>query len=153
VDIGFHFPGRSPTCQCRSILVQVYVAYDANQNPQRVNKIELAGYDHRGQCWWFSTASFWHFLGSTIPDVAQRDALRQLCCQAYNLFMNENDPIYQNGLSQAELCHYFGFEEPTMTAIADQNSLDTPTYLQQLTGWQLRPDGFFPCLPAPPPEA
>jgi hypothetical protein len=147
VDIGFHFPGRSPTCQCRSILVQVCVHYDAHQHPQRVSKIELAGYDHRGQCWWFSTTGGWQFLGSTIPETTQRDILRRLCCQICNLFLDATDPLVNVGLSQTALCEYFDFEESMIRAIATHVGLDVLTYLQHLTGWQLRQERFFPSSP------
>jgi hypothetical protein len=145
VDIGFHFPGRHPACQCRSILVQIYVSYDAQQHPQAVEKIELAGYDHQGQCWWFSTAGYWQFMGDFIPELDQRDELRRLCCQMFNLFLDEQVVTTSNvGLSEAELFTHFGFAPQMITVAAQQANLTVIDYLQHLTGWVLLQDRYYP---------
>jgi hypothetical protein len=141
IDIGFHFPGRHPACQCRSILVQVHLRYEQNsknpaQSPEAVAKIELAGYDHQGQCWWFSTASYWQFMGNFIPELEQRDQLRALCGQIYNLFISDTAKSQlQQGLSREELLNYFGLLETMVAAAATESSLSTDAYLQKLTGW------------------
>jgi hypothetical protein len=145
VDIGFHFPGRHPACQCRSILVQIYVSYDAQQHPQAVEKIELAGYDHQGQCWWFSTAGYWQFMGDFIPELDQRDELRRLCCQMFNLFVDEQVVTTSNmGLSEAELFTHFGFAPQMIAVAAQQANLTVVDYLQHLTGWVLLQDRYYP---------
>jgi hypothetical protein len=147
IDMGFHFPGRHPSCQCRSILVQVYVSFDPAHQPERVEKVELAGYDHQGQCWWFSTASYWQFMGNFMPDLEQRDSLRALCCQIYNLFMGEK--LVGNlraGLSQTELYAQFGFVEQIIHAGAQQANLSTEAYLLKLTGWALKEGRYYPIL-------
>jgi hypothetical protein len=78
--------------------------------------------------------------------------LRRLCCQISNLFLEATDPLVKLGLTQAELCVYFGFEESMIQVIANQLGLDIPSYLQQLTGWQLRQECFFLVPPALPSE-
>jgi hypothetical protein len=145
IDIGFHFPGRSPSCQCRSILVQVYVAFDAAKQPERVEKVELAGYDHQGQCWWFSTASYWQFMGNFMPDPEQRDTLRSLCCQIFNVLMGET--LAKNlrvGLTEAELCRQFGFVDHIISTAAQQAELSTEAYLLKLTGWAFKEGCYYP---------
>ena len=95
IDVGFHFPGVSRLFQCRSLLVQIRLHSnfedDGNQNlaPQekcRVIGLDLAGFDHRGKRWSLSTIDNWGFSGEVTPDPTCRERLRRCCRQVFALF-------------------------------------------------------------------
>jgi len=86
IDIGFHFPGVSRSCQCRSLLVQIRFHHDPLENQRRAIGLELAGYDHRGQQWRFSTIEHWEFRGESIPNSELQAKLKHCCRQVLELF-------------------------------------------------------------------
>lgn len=86
IDIGFHFPGYSRSCACRSLLVQVRFFADPVEDTQRAIGVEVAGYDHRGQQWRVSTIDAWQFEGSTQPNPEQGDRLKTYCRDVMELF-------------------------------------------------------------------
>mgnify|MGYP006946326950 CR=1 FL=1 len=102
IDLGFHFPGYSRACACRSILVQIRLFHDPyhdgfsdrtkaeaiDLNP-RVIGLDLAGYDHRGQQWRLSTIESWQFVGETTPRSEPAEKLKHFSRDVFQLF---NDP-------------------------------------------------------------
>ncbi|MDX2097007.1 MAG: hypothetical protein SFW36_04460 [Leptolyngbyaceae cyanobacterium bins.59] len=86
IDIGFHFPGRSRLFQSRSILVQIRFHEDPIAKTYRAIGIELAGFDHQGKQWRFSTVQNWEFEGNCCPVPEIQEALRNFCRDGLDLF-------------------------------------------------------------------
>ncbi len=86
IDIGFHLPGWSPRFQCRSILVQIRCHVDPLDDVRRAIGIEIAGFNHEGKRWQFSTLGEWHGEGCAKPasDLAQK--FQDFAGQALALF-------------------------------------------------------------------
>jgi hypothetical protein len=86
IDIGFHFPGRSRRFQSRSILVQIRFYNDPIGATRRAIGVELAGFDHQGKQWRFSTVQSWTFEGERvpIPDIAEQ--LKTFCREILQIF-------------------------------------------------------------------
>ncbi|MBF2078937.1 MAG: hypothetical protein IGR76_10575 [Synechococcales cyanobacterium T60_A2020_003] len=86
IDVGFHFPGRSRLCQCRSILAQIRFYSDPVTKTYRVIGLELAGFDHKGKQWQLSTINNWDIIGEVtpVPDVTHK--LKLFCQQVFELF-------------------------------------------------------------------
>lgn len=88
VDIGFHFPGISRLCHCRSLLVQIRFYDDPESHLKRVIGLEIAGFDHRGKQWTFSTIHQWQFVGEIVPESGAGDRLKKCCRQVFEVFSN-----------------------------------------------------------------
>lgn len=86
IDIGFHFPGRSRLMQCRSVLIQIRFYEDPIDGVRRAIGVEMAGYDHTGQQWVFSTVEYWSFVGNTQPKPEYAGKLKQICCHIFDVF-------------------------------------------------------------------
>lgn len=48
------------------------------------------------------------------------------------------------GLSQKQLCEYFGWDYQSISQQAQAKGLSTQVYVQQKTGWILRQEVFYP---------
>lgn len=90
IDVGFHFPGVSRSFGCRSLLVQIRFYEDPEVQEKRVIGLEVAGFDHRGKRWSFSTIDSWSFTGETVPERTVGEQLKQCCRQVFELF---NGPL------------------------------------------------------------
>lgn len=93
IDLGFHFPGLSRLFHCRSLLVQIRFHQDLEDDDsegqaRRVIGIEIAGFDHQGKQWTFSTIHQWVFMGKLVPEQAVGDRLKECCRQVFNVFSN-----------------------------------------------------------------
>ncbi|WP_445247764.1 hypothetical protein [Microcoleus sp. OTE_8_concoct_300] len=86
IDIGFHFPGRSRLLQSRSILIQIRFYQDPVEGSRRAIGVEVAGYDHTGQQWRFSTVENWSFFGQTEPAAESAQKLKDFCREIFGLF-------------------------------------------------------------------
>jgi hypothetical protein len=86
IDIGFHFPGWSRRCQCRSILVQVRFYTDTMENKRKLIGIEAAGFNHQGQAWRLSTVENWKIGGDYQPTQEVEEKLKNFCRQVFQLF-------------------------------------------------------------------
>lgn len=86
IDIGFHFPGRSRRFQSRSILVQIRFHADPLSSCTRAIGIELAGFDHQGKQWRFSTVQNWNFEGKSTPIPETTEQLRAFCREILHIF-------------------------------------------------------------------
>jgi hypothetical protein len=90
IDLGFHFPGRSRLFQSRSILVQIRFYSDLEVKIRRAIGVEVAGFDHQGKQWRFSTVQDWSFEGASRPTPEIRERLKGFCCKILEVF-NEKD--------------------------------------------------------------
>lgn len=88
VDIGFHFPGISRLFHCRSLLVQIRFYADPDSHSKRVIGLDVAGFDHQGKQWTFSTIHQWTFAGEQVPEKGVGDRLRHCCKSVLDLFSN-----------------------------------------------------------------
>jgi hypothetical protein len=48
------------------------------------------------------------------------------------------------GLSQRQLCEYFGWDYKTVALEAKAKGLSTHAYVQQKTGWILKQERYYP---------
>lgn len=86
IDIAFHFPCRSFTCQCQVILMQIRLPGSAGINSQRAIGVEVSGHDSMGQQWRFTTADRREFWGLILPLPDAEQKLRYICLQILQLF-------------------------------------------------------------------
>ncbi|MBD1910996.1 hypothetical protein [Leptolyngbya sp. FACHB-8] len=86
IDIGFHFPGWSPTFQSRSILVQIRLFEDPTTETRQVIGVEAVGFSYEGEKWRLSTIDDWQFLGNVQPKESVKEKLKTFCRQIYQLF-------------------------------------------------------------------
>ena len=88
IDIGFHFRNPNFSCQCRSILMQVRINGDLEQEVYKAVEIELLGYEAYQEQWQFSTVESWEFSGVCKPKSEAQELLKQVCLQILQLFNN-----------------------------------------------------------------
>lgn len=86
IDIGFHLPGWSRRIQSRSILVQIRFYQDPLEETYRLIGLEMAGFNHAGQAWRFSTVEQWRFEGQTPPVPEVRERIKQFARQVFEVF-------------------------------------------------------------------
>ena len=86
IDIGFHFPGWSRKINCRSVLVQIRLHQDSEDNSHRFIGVETAGFSHVGQAWRLSTVENWQFAGQNKPVAESQERIRNFCRQIFELF-------------------------------------------------------------------
>jgi hypothetical protein len=79
IDIGFHFPGWSPRFQSRSILVQIRLFQDPEQDMTKAIGAELVGFSHAGKQWHLSTVQTWEFEGEKTPNIETQFQLKRFC--------------------------------------------------------------------------
>ncbi len=51
---------------------------------------------------------------------------------------------FEQGLSQKQLCQYFGWDYKTIATEAKRQKLATHDYLKQKTGWMLKKERYYP---------
>ncbi|MEO0948944.1 MAG: hypothetical protein AAFY11_12525 [Cyanobacteria bacterium J06641_5] len=114
VDFGFHFPGRKPDCQSRSILVEIRFSDALLVRAARIIGIEISGYDHRGQQWRLSTVGDWNCGGENLPTPYAQERLKRFCQVAFKLFQRPSLPASSSNKSISE--------ESAPDSILDPNS-------------------------------
>lgn len=86
IDIGFHFPGWSPSLQARSILLQIRFHQDTEAETHHFIGIETAGFNHAGEVWRLSTVDNWQLEGKSLPSEEVKDKLKQFCRGVFQLY-------------------------------------------------------------------
>jgi hypothetical protein len=86
IDIGFHLPGWSRRFQCRSMLVQIRFYQDPVEGSRRAIGIEIAGFNHQGLAWRFSTVENWSIVGEYQPVPEMAEKLKRFGRQSFELF-------------------------------------------------------------------
>jgi len=86
IDIGFHFPGWSPTFQSRSILVQIRLFEDPTTQTRQIIGVDAVGFSYEGEKWRLSTIDDWQFRGDVQPKDAAQEKIKTFCRQVYQLF-------------------------------------------------------------------
>ncbi|MEB3293692.1 MAG: hypothetical protein VKJ24_11075 [Synechococcales bacterium] len=94
IDIGFHFPGWSRRYQSRSILLQIRLYDEREEEPgsqaKRAIGVELAGFTHTGQQWRLSTVEQWRCSGVATPVEEAQEKLRAFCRELLQVFNSGN---------------------------------------------------------------
>lgn len=80
IDLAFHLPGWSRKFQSRSILMQIRFHGEESTTCRAIG-IEMAGFNHNGQQWRFSTIEYWQFVGQNQPSDEIKQKLKQICQQ------------------------------------------------------------------------
>ncbi len=70
LDLAFHFPGRSPRLECRSLLLGVL----------------MRGMTYDGERWRLATIGDWRPEGAHLPQEKQVEQLRLICREMFELF-------------------------------------------------------------------
>lgn len=90
IDIGFHLPGWSRRWQSRSILVQIRLFQDPEEDLRKAIGLEVVGFNHTGEKWRLSTVQDWQFLGETQPNAEVTEQIKFFCRQVFELFNSES---------------------------------------------------------------
>ncbi|MEM8718558.1 MAG: hypothetical protein AAGE84_04520 [Cyanobacteria bacterium P01_G01_bin.39] len=86
IDIAFHFPDANLSCRCQSVLMQLKIHQDLNQQYYQAIGIRLSGYAAYQEQWQFSTVGYWEFSGMFKPEIVAQEQFKRICCQTLQLF-------------------------------------------------------------------
>ena len=86
IDIGFHFAKFNFACGCRSILMQVKIDRDFDQQNYKAIGIELSGFEAFQEQWRVTTIEYWEFSGKSQPTTESQEQLKQVCSQILQVF-------------------------------------------------------------------
>lgn len=86
IDIGFHFPGWSRRFQCRSMLTQIRLHQDPEEQRQKIIGVEVVAFNHQGEAWRLSTIDNWKLIGNYQPAPDVEEKLKNFCRQVFELF-------------------------------------------------------------------
>ena len=86
IDLAFHFPGWTPRLQCRSLLIQLRVSKDTNQQLPRLIGVIMRGITFDGERWRLATVGDWIPTGTHLPQTEEMKQLRSLCHDLFDLF-------------------------------------------------------------------
>lgn len=86
IDFSFHFPGWSPTIECRAILLQLRVETNQESGVPRLLGIIMRGMIIPQERWRVATIGDWEMTGTHLPQQAQKDNLFLVCKELYKLF-------------------------------------------------------------------
>lgn len=92
IDLSFNFPGRSRLFQSRCLLLQIRFHEDDETQLRRAIGVEVAGFDHQGKQWHFSTIHDWAFEGEKLPVPEIGESLKKLCRHVLGIFNGEFSP-------------------------------------------------------------
>ena len=86
LDFSFHFPGWSPRLECRSLLMQLRVSADQDEDQLRLLGVLMRGMTYDGERWRLATVGEWLPEGSHLPQQQQVKQLQQICRDLFELF-------------------------------------------------------------------
>ena len=90
LDLAFHFPGWSPSLECRSLLLQLRLQRQSDDGePAAVQKllgVLMRGMTYDGERWRLVTMGDWQPEGSHLPQPEQVQQLREICRELFDLF-------------------------------------------------------------------
>jgi hypothetical protein len=93
IDISFNFPDSSLSCRCRSVLMQIKIYQDGEQQNYQATGIDLSGFKAYQEQWRFSTVGNWDFFGTSRPSPGAQKLLRRVCDQVLQLFDNSFEAV------------------------------------------------------------
>ena len=92
LDLAFHFPGWSPSLECRSLLLQLRLQRqsddDGSAAVQKLLGVLMRGMTYNGERWRLVTMGDWQPEGSHLPQPEQVQQLRGICRELFDLFSN-----------------------------------------------------------------
>ena len=86
LDFSFHFPGWSPRLECRSLLMQLRVSAEQDEDQLRLLGVLMRGMTYDGERWRLATVGEWLPEGSHLPQQQQVKQLQQICRELFELF-------------------------------------------------------------------
>ena len=87
IDFSFHFPGWSPSIECRAILLQLRIETNNDEGGvPRLLGIVMRGMIIPKERWRVATIGEWEMTGTHLPQKAQKDNLFLVCKELYKLF-------------------------------------------------------------------
>ena len=87
IDFSFHFPGWSPSIECRAILLQLRIENNNDEGGvPRLLGIVMRGMIIPKERWRVATIGEWEMTGTHLPHKAQKDNLFLVCKELYKLF-------------------------------------------------------------------
>lgn len=86
IDIAFHLPGWSRRWQSRSILVQIRLFQEPEEDLTKAIGLEVIGFNHTGEKWRLSTVQDWEFVGEVQPSTEAIAQIKFFCRQVFELF-------------------------------------------------------------------
>ena len=90
LDLAFHFPGWSPSLECRSLLLQLRLQRqsddDGSAAVQKLLGVLMRGMTYDGERWRLVTMGDWQPEGSHLPQPEQVQQLREICRELFDLF-------------------------------------------------------------------
>ena len=86
LDFAFHFPGWSPSIECRAVLLQLRIDQNNNSDVPKLLGIIMRGMIIPKERWRVATIGKWEMTGSHLPQPKQIDTLFNVCKELYKLF-------------------------------------------------------------------
>ena len=86
LDLSFHFPGWSPRLECRSLLMQLRISEERDDEQLRLLGVLMRGMTYDGERWRLATVGEWLPEGRHLPQQQQVKQLQQICRQLFELF-------------------------------------------------------------------
>ena len=86
IDFSFHFPGWSPSIECRAILLQLRIDNDEKNRVPKLLGIQMTGILIPKERWKVATLGKWEMTGTHLPQKTQKDNLFLVCKELYKLF-------------------------------------------------------------------
>ena len=86
LDLSFHFPGWSPRLECRSLLMQLRISEERDDEQLRLLGVLMRGMTYDGERWRLATVGEWLPEGPHLPQQQQVKQLQQICRQLFELF-------------------------------------------------------------------
>ena len=90
LDLAFHFPGWSPSLECRSLLLQLRLQRKSDEDGSTAAAdllgVLMRGMTFDGERWRLVTMGDWQPEGSHLPQPEQVQQLRGICRDLFDLF-------------------------------------------------------------------
>ena len=86
LDIAFHFPGWSPSLQCRSLLIQLRISNEENDRKPHLLGVIMRGITFEGERWRLVTVGDWSPAGNYLPKAGELRRLHSICRELFSLF-------------------------------------------------------------------
>ena len=86
IDFSFHFPGWSPSIECRAVLLQLRIENNCGNGVPKLLGIIMRGMIIPSERWKVATIGEWEMTGTHLPQKEQKDNLFLVCKELYNLF-------------------------------------------------------------------
>ena len=86
LDFSFHFPGWSPSIECRAVLLHLRIEENCENGVPKLLGIIMRGMIIPAERWRVATIGEWEMTGTHLPQKEQKDNLFIVCKELYKLF-------------------------------------------------------------------